>query len=106
MVTSSIRSRETCRSQSSSFNRMDGRHVGTRTPDLYRVNFEVNNLKPFPHLAFPHFATSEKSSKHRGFDGELMASSSAKLVRDLAAYFIFVLLNSFPDVESITITWL
>jgi hypothetical protein len=24
------------------------------TPDLYRVNFEVNNLKPFPYLAFPH----------------------------------------------------
>jgi hypothetical protein len=31
-----------------------GRHVGTRTPDLYRVNFEVRKLKPFPHLAFPH----------------------------------------------------
>jgi hypothetical protein len=33
---------------------MNGRHVGTRTPDLYRVNFEVNNLEPFPYLAFPH----------------------------------------------------
>ena len=22
--------------------------------DLFRVNFEVNHLKPFPHLAFPH----------------------------------------------------
>jgi hypothetical protein len=51
--------------------------VGTRTPDLYRVNFEVNNLKPFPHLAFPHFATPENSSKQLGFDGELMASSRA-----------------------------
>ena len=47
-----------------------GRHVGldfydlliegdyTRDrSDLCRVNFEVNNLKPFPHLAFPHFLT-------------------------------------------------
>src|SRR6266851_438719 len=74
MVSSSISSRETCRSQPSSINRMDGRHVGTRTPDLYRVNFEVNNLKPFPHLAFPHSATPENSSKKLGFDGELMAS--------------------------------
>jgi hypothetical protein len=28
---------------------------------LCRVNFEVNNLKPFPHLAFPHFATPENT---------------------------------------------
>jgi len=55
--------------------KQDGRHVGTRTPDLYRVNFEVNYLKPFPHLAFPHFATGENRSKQLGFDGELMASS-------------------------------
>ena len=31
----------------------NGRHVGTRTPDLYRVNFEVLNLEPFSSLAFP-----------------------------------------------------
>jgi hypothetical protein len=43
--------------------------------DLRRVNFEVTPLKPFPHLALPHFATSENSSKQLGFDGELMASS-------------------------------
>src|SRR6266403_5060936 len=66
MVTSSIRSRETCRSQSSSFNRMDGRHVGTRTPDLYRVNFEVNNLKPFPHLALSCETAGEQTQgSHR-----------------------------------------
>jgi hypothetical protein len=47
---------------------------GTLTRNIYRVNFEVNNLKPFPHLAFPHSATSENSSKKLGFDGELMAS--------------------------------
>jgi len=43
--------------------------------DLCRVNFEVHNLKPFPHLAFPHFSTPENRSKKLGFDGELMASS-------------------------------
>src|SRR5438132_12908365 len=42
---------------------------------LYRVNFEVNKLKPFPHLAFPHFSTPENRSKKLGFNGELMASS-------------------------------
>jgi hypothetical protein len=31
----------------------NGRHEGTRTPDLYRVNFDLNNLKPFACLAFP-----------------------------------------------------
>jgi hypothetical protein len=44
------------------------------TLHFYRVNFEVRNPKPFPHLAFPHFATPENSSKQLGFDGELMAS--------------------------------
>jgi len=29
------------------------RHEETRTPDLYRVNFEVLHLKPFACLAFP-----------------------------------------------------
>ena len=29
--------------------------TGFESP-LYCVNFEVNNLKPFPHLAFPHQA--------------------------------------------------
>ena len=50
-----------------------GRHVGTRTPDLYRVNFEVNDLKPFPHLAFPHCLTLQNAPKQLSFDGELMA---------------------------------
>ena len=40
--------------------------------DLCRVNFEVHNLKPFPHLAFPHFVTPEKHLKTAGFDGELI----------------------------------
>ena len=42
--------------------------------DLYRVNFEVTNLKPFPYLAFPRFTIIENACKQPGFDGELMAS--------------------------------
>jgi hypothetical protein len=49
-------------------------HVGTRTPDRYRVNFEVNNLKPFPYLAFPHLRSLKTPAKGSSFDGELMAS--------------------------------
>ena len=30
---------------------------------LCRVNFEVSSLKPFPHLAFPHFSTLENTPK-------------------------------------------
>jgi hypothetical protein len=48
--------------------------VGTRTPDLYRVNFEVNNPKPLSYLAFPHFLALENTPKPPSFDGELMAS--------------------------------
>src|SRR5439155_25570950 len=54
--------------------KQDGRHVGTRTPDLYRVNLEVRTLKPVSHLAFPHFSALENAPKQLGFDGELMAS--------------------------------
>ena len=54
---------------------INGRHEETRTPDLYRVNFEVKTLKPFPYLAFPHRLASEKAPKQPSFDGELMASS-------------------------------
>ena len=43
--------------------------------ELYRVKNEVIDLKPFPHLAFPHFPRPEDTSKQLGFDGELMASS-------------------------------
>src|SRR5882724_2658525 len=60
-----------------------GRHVGTRTPDLYRVNFEVNNLKPFPYLAFPRPKSQRTLSEIPSFDGELMASS--RLLRPAGA---------------------
>ena len=43
------------------------------SPDLYRVNFEVNNLKRFPYLAFPHSTDAKISPKWPSFDGELMA---------------------------------
>jgi hypothetical protein len=43
-----------------------GRHVATRTPHLYRANFEVNNLKPFPYLVFPQFHTIQKALKRTG----------------------------------------
>jgi hypothetical protein len=48
----------------------------TRTPDLYRVNFEVNNPKPFPYLAFPQLVGQRIPQKRASFDGELMASLS------------------------------
>ncbi len=38
MMASWIKTRKDCRSLLSRFNEIDGRHVGTRTPDLYRVN--------------------------------------------------------------------
>jgi hypothetical protein len=52
----------------------NGRHEETRTPDLYRANFEVNNLKPFPYLAFPHFTDPKIARKWPSFDDELMTS--------------------------------
>src|SRR5712692_5935854 len=67
----------------------NGRHVGTRTPDLYRVNFEVNNLKPFPYLAFPHSIDLKTARIWPSFDGELMASFDAPILlcfQNLPAY--------------------
>jgi hypothetical protein len=59
--------------------KINGRHEETRTPDLYRVNFEVNNLKPFPYLAFPQLVSPKIPEKRPSFDGELMASFSKNL---------------------------
>jgi hypothetical protein len=52
-VTNGNQMRRDCRKQPSRFNKINGRHEETRTPDLYRVNFEVATLNPFPYLAFP-----------------------------------------------------
>src|SRR5712691_5785677 len=81
MLTRRNNSRQNCRSLPSRFSEIHGRHVGTRTPDLYRVNFEVTTLKPFPYLAFPHFPAIENTPKRPSFDGELMASSPPRSTR-------------------------
>jgi hypothetical protein len=52
----------------------NGRHVGTRTPDLYRVNFELNNLKPFACLAFPQITDLITPLKQPIFGDELVTS--------------------------------
>jgi hypothetical protein len=52
----------------------DGRHVGELEPDLYRGNFEVNNLKPFACLAFPHTTYLKTPRKQPIFGDELVTS--------------------------------
>jgi hypothetical protein len=42
----------------------------TRTIDLFRVNFEVIDLNPFPHRGFPHSEGLRTLSKIASFDGE------------------------------------
>ena len=76
MVTCWANARADCGEPLSRINKINGRHEETRTPDLYRVNLEVNNLKPFPYLAFPHLVAREIPQKRPSFDGELMASFS------------------------------
>ena len=58
---------------------------------LYRVNFEVNDLKPFPHLAFPHSKGPKTPPKLPNFDGELMASFS-DLARPQSANWMTILM--------------
>jgi hypothetical protein len=58
----------------SRFNEIDGRHEETRTPDLYRVKFEVNNLKPFACLAFPLSLPRKNPLKPPSFGDELVTS--------------------------------
>src|SRR5713101_8594344 len=59
----------------------NGRHVWTRTPDLYRVNFEVNNLKPFACLAFPQTSYPGMPQKWPIFGDELVTSFPASVER-------------------------
>jgi len=42
---------------------------------LYRVNFEVNNLEPFPYLAFPDSTNRKIGRKRSSFDGEFDLNS-------------------------------
>jgi hypothetical protein len=51
-----------------------GRHEGTRTPDLYRVKFRLDNLKPFACLAFPFRDTRKKPLKTASLGDELVTS--------------------------------
>ncbi len=60
MVTSWSNWETSCRWRLSGFNELNGRHEETRTPDLYRVNFEVTYPKPSPYLAFPQLLDSKK----------------------------------------------
>ena len=52
----------------------NGRYEATRTPDLYRVNFEVAPSEPFPHQAFPQSKHPKRALEIPSFAGELMAS--------------------------------
>src|SRR5205823_12044690 len=54
--------------------KQDGRHVGTRTPDLYRVNYAVQTLKPFSFLAFSLSASSKIRLEKPSFGDELVTS--------------------------------
>src|ERR1035437_680772 len=53
----------------------NGRHEETRTPDLYRVNFEVTPLKPFSSLAFPVSPSPKMHLRQCSFGDELVTSS-------------------------------
>jgi len=57
----------------------------TLTCLLYGVNFEVNYLKPFPHLAFRVLVQTENRSRQLGFDGELMAALTLSRTEPRAA---------------------
>jgi hypothetical protein len=54
--------------------KINGRREETRTPDLYRVNSEVNNLKPFACLAFPRNTYLITPQKQPIFGDELVTS--------------------------------
>ena len=51
-----------------------GRHVGTRTPDLYRVKSEVKPLQPYSCLAFPFSHLPKIALKQPIFGDELVTS--------------------------------
>jgi len=45
-----------------------------RTADLYRVNYDVRELKPFACLAFPHLVSLEKPQRQPSFGDQLVTS--------------------------------
>jgi hypothetical protein len=60
-------------SDSRSLRKRRGAH---ESPDLYRVNSEVNNLKPFACLALPHNTFLKTSQKQNIFGDQLVTSFS------------------------------
>src|SRR5207253_2194770 len=63
----------------------NGRHVGTRTPDFYRVNSLVQTLKPFGFLAFPHSASAKQTeTRIRSLDSLLFLEYFATKASNLA----------------------
>src|SRR6266849_1837036 len=52
----------------------NGRHVGARTPDLYRVKSAVKPLQPFSCLAFPFSHCAKTAPKQPVFGDELVTS--------------------------------
>jgi hypothetical protein len=54
---------------------INGRHVGTRTPDLYCVNLDFKPLQPFGSVAFPFLETRKTALKQPIFVDELLTSS-------------------------------
>jgi hypothetical protein len=54
-----------------------------RTSDLYRVNFEVNNLKPFACLAFPQTTYLKTPRKQAIFGDELVTSLPVHVPRSV-----------------------
>jgi hypothetical protein len=66
----------------------NGRHEETRTPDLYRVNFEVLNLKPFSSLAFPVSQRLKTSLNQLSFGDELVTSLRALQREGITAHLV------------------
>ena len=48
--------------------------MGTRTPDLYRVNLAFNHLQPFGSVAFPILTTEKNELKGPIFVDESLTS--------------------------------
>jgi hypothetical protein len=79
----------------------NGRHEETQTPDLYRVNFDLNNLKPFVCLTFPFSEPQKRPKKGPSFGDELVTSFSAlgfeprhsrrvrRLLKECFRYYVF-----------------
>ncbi len=87
MVTSWANSEGSCRSQLSGFKKINGRHVGTRSPDLYRVKNEVIHLTPFSSLVVPHPGTLRNTPKQPGFGDESVTSRFCLLRTKLKSQF-------------------